>query len=208
MDRLIESSAHQTPKSVRRFDELLVAVDVQNPLLGKHGATRVYGPQKGLRPKDFPLAERRLRRLALVAKTELGSDFAKVPGSGAAGGLGFGLATFARGKLEPGFDLFGEHSNLAHRLSEAALVITGEGCLDHSTLMGKGVGQIAKNCKNLNIPCIAVAGVAHPYTRLRRAFKQVHALLDLTSKRAAMSRAAYWLERLAQRIAAGILLCT
>jgi len=56
--------------------------------------------------------------------------------------------------------------------------------------------------------CIAVAGVAHPYTRLRRAFKQVHALLDVTSKRAAMSRAAYWLERLAQRIAAGILLCT
>jgi glycerate kinase len=198
----------KTPKSAQQFDELLVAVDVQNPLLGKRGATRVYGPQKGLRPTDFQLAERYLRRLATVAKTELGSDFSKVPGSGAAGGLGFGLATFARGKLEAGFGLFGELANLDDRLRGVDLVITGEGCLDHSTLMGKGVGQIAKNCKNLKIPCIAVAGVAHPHTRLRRAFKEVHALLDVTSKRAAMSRAAYWLERLGQRIAAGILLCT
>jgi len=87
------------PQQTNSFNELLVAVDVQNPLLGKHGATRIYGPQKGLRPKDFDLAERCLRRLALVAKTELGLDFAKVPGSGAAGGLGFGLATFARGRL-------------------------------------------------------------------------------------------------------------
>jgi glycerate 2-kinase len=198
----------KAPKSAQQFDELLVAVDVQNPLLGKRGATCVYGPQKGLRPTDFQLAERYLRRLATVAKTELGSDFSKVPGSGAAGGLGFGLATFARGKLEPGFDLFAEQSNLDRRLSQADLVITGEGCLDHSTLMGKGVGQIAKNCKKLKIPCIAVAGIRHPVARLDGAFDEIHALLDVTSKRSAMSRAAHWLERLGQRIAAGILLCT
>jgi glycerate kinase len=195
----------KAPKRVQWFDELLVAVDVQNPLLGKRGATRVYGPQKGLRPKDFQLAERCLRRLALVAKTELGFDFAKVPGSGAAGGLGFGLANFAGGRLEPGFELFADQSNLDERLRRAGLVITGEGCIDHSTLMGKGVGQIARKCNKSRIPCVAVAGVAQPDARLRRTFEQLHALLDVTSKRQAMARATYWLERLSQRIAASSL---
>jgi glycerate 2-kinase len=196
------------PQKIRWCDELLVAVDVQNPLLGKRGATRVYGPQKGLRPKDFELAERCLRRLAVVAKTALGLDFAKVPGSGAAGGLGFGLTTFARGRLEPGFDLFGEQSDLDNRLSRVDLVITGEGCIDHSSLMGKGVGQIAKECHRRKIPCIAVSGITHSEAPLRRTFDEAHALLDVTSKRQAMTCADYWLERLAQRIATRTLLCT
>jgi glycerate 2-kinase len=191
----------KSPPQTEWFDELSVAADVQNPLLGKRGATRVYGPQKGLQPKEFELAERCLRRLAGVAKMELGQDFGKVPGSGAAGGLGFGLATFARGRLKPGFDLFAQQSDLDRRLRRADLVITGEGCIDHSTLMGKGVGQIANRCNKLNIPCIAVAGVTHPDARLRRIFDQVHALLETTSKREAMSRSAHWLEHLAQRVA-------
>jgi glycerate kinase len=189
------------PQKARWYDELLVAVDVQNPILGRRGATRIYGPQKGVRPKDFELAERCLRRLAVVAKTERGLDFAKVPGSGAAGGLGFGLATFAGGRLEPGFDLFAEQSDLDNRLCRVDLVITGEGCIDHSSLMGKGVGQIAKKCKNLKIPCIAVAGVTYPDARIRRTFDQVHALLETTSKREAMRRSAHWLEHLAQKVA-------
>ena len=139
---------------------------------------------------------------------ELGLDLAKVPGSGAAGGLGFGLATFAGGRLEPGFDLFAELADLDKRLRRVDLVITGEGCIDHSTLMGKGVGQIAKKCKNLKIPCIAVAGNTHSDARLGRTFDEIHALLDITSKRKAMTCAAYWLERLAQRIATRTLLCT
>jgi glycerate 2-kinase len=194
------------PQQTHSFNELLVAVDVQNPLLGKRGATRIYGPQKGLQPMDFPLAERCLRRLARVAKTELGLDFTKFPGSGAAGGLGFGLATFARGGLEPGFELFAEQADLDQRLGQADLVITGEGCIDHSTLMGKGVGQIAKKCNKRKIPCIAVSGVTHTDVRVSRIFDQVHALLDVTSKRQAVTSAAYWLERLAQRIASSAVL--
>jgi glycerate kinase len=191
----------KAPKNARRFDGLLVAVDVQNPLLGKRGATRVYGPQKGLRPTDFQLAEQYLRRLATIAKTELGSDFAKVPGAGAAGGLGFGLATFVRGRLEPGFGLFAKLADLDDRLRGVDLVITGEGCIDHSTLMGKGVGEIARNCNDLKIPCIAIAGVMLPDARVHRTFDQLHALLDITSNSRAMTRPAYWLAYLAQRIA-------
>jgi glycerate 2-kinase len=196
----------QPPQQNDSFDELLVAVDVQNPLLGERGATRIYGPQKGLRPTNFPLAESCLRRLSLIARKELGLDFAKARGAGAAGGLGFGLAMFAEGRLEPGFELFAEQADLDRRLRQADLVITGEGCIDHSTLMGKGVGQIARKCNKWKIPCIAVAGMAQPEARLVRTFKQVHELLDVVSTRQAVTRAAYWLERLAQRIASSTLL--
>lgn len=191
----------QAPRKRHWFNELLVAVDVQNPLLGKRGATRVYGPQKGIRTNEFAKAECCLRRLAFIYEKDFGKNFAKMAGTGAAGGLGFGLATFAGGSLEPGFDLFARQAGLSQRLRRVDLVITGEGCIDHSTLMGKGVGQIAQQCNKLKIPCIALAGITPSGTRFRRSFDQVHALLDTTSKREAMTRTAYWLERLAQNIA-------
>src|ERR1043166_3479583 len=137
------------------FRELVVAVDVQNPLLGPRGATRVYEPQKGLRCQDFELAERSLRRLGQVFKEELGRDFAREPGAGAAGGLGFGLLAFLGARLEPGFDMFARYTALEHRLRSADLVVTGEGAIDDSTLMGKGVGQVMQRCGELGIPCIA-----------------------------------------------------
>jgi glycerate kinase len=183
------------------FKELFVAVDVQNPLLGKRGATRIYGPQKGIRVNEFEAAEICLRRLVSVYKAEFGNDFAITSGAGAAGGLGFGLAAFANGKLLPGFDLFAEQSNLDRHLRRADLVITGEGCVDHSTLMGKGVGQIAKKCKKLKIPCIAVAGRTHTSRVLRKNFNQVHALLDTTTKRDATANAVDCLQYMVQRIA-------
>jgi glycerate kinase len=174
----------KAPQRTRWFKELLIAVDVQNPLLGKRGATRVYGPQKGLRPEDFEIAERCLRRLAVITKTQ--------------------LAIFAGGKLEPGFDLFAEQSNLDWYLHQAELVITGEGCIDHSTLMGKGVGEIAKKCNELKIPCVAVAGVAHRNARLRRTFGRISALRDITTDRQAKSKAEHWLEHVASRVATNL----
>ena len=74
------------PEQIRCFEELIVAVDVQNPLLGPTGCTRIYGPQKGLLPSDFDFAERCLQRLADVLRRELHRDCADEPGSGAAGG--------------------------------------------------------------------------------------------------------------------------
>ncbi len=94
----------RAPRRRRWFSEFVVATDVQNRLLGQRGATRVYGPQKGLRPQDFTLAERCLGRLARVVKTQFGRDFAREPGTGAAGGLGFGLLAFLGAELRPGFE--------------------------------------------------------------------------------------------------------
>jgi glycerate kinase len=185
----------------RWFTSFVVATDVQNRLLGAKGATRVYGPQKGLRPQDFALAERCLRRLARVAKAQLGCDFAREPGAGAAGGLGFGLLAFLGAELQPGFDLFARQATLERRLRMADLVVTGEGAIDVSTLMGKGVGQIARRCRQLKIPCIALAGMVSASSGRRAFFTQAHALTELTTVAQAKARPAYWLERLAQHVA-------
>jgi glycerate kinase len=183
------------------FEELLVAVDVQNLLLGPRGATRVYGPQKGLRPRDFPLAERCLRRLATTLKREPRRDFSVVPGAGAAGGLGFGLLAFAHGKLEPGFDLFARQAGLTRRLRSVDLVITGEGALDDSSFMGKGVGQIARHCRQLGIGCIGLAGVLSASASKRRVFIQTHALTEITRLEKAKAEPGRWLAELATVVA-------
>jgi len=194
------------PKRRRWFPKLLVAVDVQNPLLGRRGATRVYGPQKGLRKNDFKRAEQCLSRLAQVVRETDGVDYAALPGAGAAGGLGFGLLAFLGARFEPGFDLFARYANLPWRLRSADLVITGEGAIDNSTLMGKGVGQIASRCRELKIPCLGLAGVATPSARSGRLFSQTHTLTDLTTVAAARARPGFWLEKMTAHVARNVAL--
>jgi glycerate kinase len=222
------------PAPRRCLRQLLVAVDVQNQLLGPRGATRVYGPQKGLRPRDFVRAERCLSRLAAVVRKEFGCwassggarlltsrlartlappkmqtdsppefgrDLARTPGAGAAGGLGFGLLAFLGAQLEPGFDLFARQAAVARHLRSADLVIIGEGAIDASTFMGKGVGQIAARCRKQGIPCIALAGFVSPGAKKQKLFTQIHALTQLTTVEQAKAKPAYWLERLATQVA-------
>jgi glycerate kinase len=193
------------PEQIRCFEELIVAVDVQNPLLGPTGCTRIYGPQKGLLPSDFDFAERCLQRLADVLRRELHRDCADEPGSGAAGGLGFGLRCFAEGRLEPGFELFAQHAKIAERIASVAVVITGEGSLDGSSLMGKGVGQLATLCREHQIPCIGLAGIVPHSEQARAIFTQAHALAPtLTSVEEAMADPARWLEKLAAKVSANL----
>lgn len=195
------STIHRPPG---RFDgRIVIAVDVQNPLLGMRGATRVYGPQKGLRPEDFPQAERCLRRLVTILKRQFGLDFARVPGTGAAGGLGFGLMNVAGATFEPGFELVASHAQLSSRLRKVDLVVTGEGSLDRTTAMGKGCGEIAGLCKTRRIPCVALGGKVAK-SEIGRLFVQAGGLTDLTSPADAMRRPAFWLARLAQNTAASL----
>jgi glycerate 2-kinase len=193
----------RAPRRRRWFSSLVVATDVQNRLLGARGASRVYGPQKGLREPDFALAERCLSRLAHVVQRELGRDFAREPGVGAAGGLGFGLMAFLRAEMRPGFDLIARQASLERRLRAVDLVITGEGAIDRSTLMGKGVGQVGRRCRKLKIPCIGLAGMMNIGPGKGTCFSEVRALTELTGVAQAKARPAYWLERLAQRVAGG-----
>jgi len=188
------------PERVTLFDELSVAVDVRNPLLGPEGCSRIYGPQKGL--TEFDLAERCLGQLAAVLEKQLQLRHAEEPGAGAAGGLGFGLRSFAGARLEPGFALFAQLARLEERLSKAQLILTGEGTLDASSLMGKGVGALAQICRNVGVPCIGLAGVVN-VARAGATFTAAHALTpEFTTAGEAMSNPAVWLERLAAKAGA------
>jgi glycerate 2-kinase len=186
--------------------DLLVAVDVQNPLLGPNGATRVYGPQKGLRAEDFPLAEACLSRLAEVAGGDLEVDVALEPGTGAAGGLGFGLRCFLGARLESGFSLFARQARLEERIGLSDLVLTGEGAIDASTLMGKGVGEIARLCRGKGVPCVGLAGtlVGDPsVSDEANLFTQLHGMAPgLVSHQEAKAHPELWLPRLAALAAA------
>jgi len=191
----------RAPRRQRWFSRFVVATDVENPLLGRRGATRVYGPQKGLGPRDFVPAERCLGRLADVVRRQFGRDFAREPGAGAAGGLGFGLRAFLGAELQPGFALFARQAALEQRLRAADLVVTGEGAIDRSTLMGKGVGQLARRCRQLEIPCLGLAGAISAGAGIRRFFAQARALIELTTVAQARARPDHWLERLAEQVA-------
>ena len=186
----------QPPARPAPRGRLTVAVDVNNPLLGRHGATRVYGPQKGLRPEDFAPAERALRRLARVMQQQCAADRATLAGAGAAGGLGYGLATFARARLVSGFDLLARETGLLQKLAAADLVLTAEGAMDRSTLMGKGAGQVALLAQRHKLPVIGLAGVVRDPALL--------ALVELTRPINARRHAALWLTRLATRTAASL----
>ncbi|MGA0133192.1 MAG: glycerate kinase [Opitutales bacterium] len=151
--------------------EIVVACDVDNPLLGPRGATRIYGPQKGVR--DFEWFEARLEKLADLAERRLGRSLRDAPGAGAAGGLGFGLMAFAEAKLESGFDLVASCTGLKERVRRADLVITGEGRLDEQTLSGKGPFGVARLARSLGRKVVAVAGSAAPSAALHDAFDLV-----------------------------------
>jgi glycerate 2-kinase len=191
----------QPPPRRKPFHQLLVAVDVQNPLLGVRGATRIYGPQKGLGPGEWARAEACLARLARVVSKQLGHEWARQPGAGAAGGLGFGLLAFAGAKLVDGFGLFARQARLHPRLAKAELVLTGEGALDHSTFMGKGVGRVAELCRKRKVPCLAFTGQVRGRPSVQPRFTRVYALSELTSLTRARSEPARWLERLANTAA-------
>ena len=191
----------RAPATPLRIPELVVAVDVQNPLCGPHGATRVYGPQKGLKRKDFFLAEKAFRRLSDVVKRKKRVDLSKVPGAGAAGGLGFGFLAFVGGRLEPGFDLFAEQSHLEGKIRAADVVITGEGAIDLSTFMGKGAGRVAQLCSELSVPCLGLAGSVGVRVSRRKLFHSVRALTGLTTPARAKADAETWLVRVASNLA-------
>ena len=185
----------------------MLARDVRNPQHGPRGATRVYGPQKGIRPEDVKPAEAAHRRLVEVLREQgrMEGAIARWPGAGAAGGLGFGLSAFFGGALESGFELFAEATGLSRHILDADLVITGEGAIDETTLsMGKGVGGVARLSRRLRRPCLALGGVVLDPGRAGRKFTAVHAIApDLTSPENARKDAVAWLTKLARQVAAG-----
>jgi glycerate kinase len=180
---------------------VVIAADVRNPLLGPLGATRVYGPQKGLRKSELTRAERCLRSLSDIVEHQFGGHLASVPGAGAAGGLGFGLMAFCGARIEGGFELFARMTGLLRRLRKVGLVLTGEGRIDDSTFMGKGVGRLARLCREREIPCFGFAGSLGQGYQNKSQFSRVYGMTELTTSFEAMARPAVWLRALAAQAA-------
>ena len=146
-----------------------IACDVQNPLLGPRGAAAVYGPQKGLRPADHNRLEHETARLALLLchHTKQPDSLMDAPGTGAAGGISFGLMAAARAQLLPGYELVSGWLDLEARLAAADLVITGEGRFDESSLEGKGPGAVVARALALGKRVHVFAGTASAAARDR-----------------------------------------
>jgi glycerate kinase len=139
---------------------LVAATDVDNPLLGRYGASVVFGPQKGASREDVVLLEAALTRFAEVLERDLpGSPpgLASLPGGGAAGGLGVALLALG-GRCESGIAMVRRLTGLDEALDSGELVITGEGSFDEQSLRGKVVAGVAAAAREHGVPCLVVAG--------------------------------------------------
>lgn len=139
-----------------------VASDVTNPLTGPHGASAVYGPQKGADPDAVRELDAALAHLAEVIRRDLGKDVEAMPGAGAAGGTGAGLIAFLNATLVPGAPLIVEAAGFDQALAGAGLVITGEGRVDEQTAYGKAPGEVGRRAAAAGVPVLLVAGSKGP----------------------------------------------
>jgi glycerate kinase len=141
---------------------LTVASDVNNPLLGEHGAAAVYGPQKGADTEQVAQLDRNLRRYADIMEGAVGRPLRYQSGTGAAGGTTFGLLAvadrFESLEVLPGADVVMELTGFDARLSEADLVLTGEGNLDAQTAFGKTAMKVAERARSAGLPAICFCG--------------------------------------------------
>ena len=138
--------------------EIQVAADVDNPLCGPHGASAIFGPQKGASPCDVELLDAALGHFAHCTAQALGKDWQQEPGVGAAGGLGFALKAYLGASFCPGIQLVAQIAGLAEAVMGADLVITGEGRLDSQTLHGKTPAGVAEIAQQAGVPVLALAG--------------------------------------------------
>jgi glycerate kinase len=159
---------------------LVAATDVDNPLLGLHGASAVFGPQKGADQAAVMSLDAALERWADAVESLVGDPSLRDrPGAGAAGGLGFGL--FALGaERESGADLVMDGVGLSDAIEDADLVVTGEGRFDATSLRGKVASAVAQRAQAAGVPCVVAAGQAHVGSRDHAAhgFDEVWSVAD------------------------------
>lgn len=138
--------------------EFIALTDVSNPLCGITGAVYVYGPQKGIAADDLARFDDWMQGYASLLERTIGVDVAKLPGAGAAGGLGAALVAFCGASIEPGIEYILDAIRLEQAMEGVDLVITGEGRMDAQSAFGKAPVGVARRAKRLGIPVVAVVG--------------------------------------------------
>jgi len=138
--------------------KIIVASDVDNPLLGPNGAAAVFGPQKGAQPHDVQTLERGLHHWSELVSQAIGRTDTERPGAGAAGGAGYAAVGVLDAEIRPGIELILDLIDFDARVVGADLVVTGEGSLDEQSLAGKAPIGVARAAAKAGVPVIAVAG--------------------------------------------------
>ena len=147
--------------SPRVFEtKFIIACDVQNPLLGINGSAHTYAKQKGASQEMVNQLERGGKNFANVVERQFGEKIDRISGGGAAGGVSAGLSGVINAKLEEGFELLTQQTNLKSIIKEMDLVLTGEGSFDAQSTYGKLPYKIAQLTKKYNIPTLLFAGKA------------------------------------------------
>jgi glycerate 2-kinase len=137
---------------------IIVATDVDNPLLGPRGAAAVFAPQKGATRQQVAELERGLRHWSQLVSNASGRNDAERTGAGAAGGTGFAALALLDAEIKPGIELILDLIDFDRRIAGADLVVTGEGSLDEQSLAGKAPVGVARAATRVGIPVVAVAG--------------------------------------------------
>ena len=164
MERLVPAQwaqvAQLSAAIAHTLPPLYIACDVDNPLLGPRGAAAPYGPQKGLPIDQIETFDAAASRLAeqLCEHFQQPLALTQLPGSGAAGGLGFGLKVACRAQFVPGFELVSAWLDLPRKIAAADLVLSGEGKIDHSSLSGKGPVALLRAAQRAGKPSLLLAG--------------------------------------------------
>lgn len=187
-----------TSEFLTDIPEIIGATDVQNVLLGDHGASFVFGPQKQL--KEPWRADQQLGWWADLIEKWRGKSYRQIPGSGAAGGLGFGLLGLLNARLVPGFTLVREVVGLDALLDDVDLVLTGEGKLDRQSEYGKAPHRLMQLCLNHKIPVYAIVGKAEG--KVQHGFQDIYQLSSMAgSVGEAMKNVNQWMRIAAQSFA-------
>jgi glycerate kinase len=138
--------------------EIVTMCDIDNPLCGPGGAAAVFGPQKGADPAMVEFLDGQLRAVSETVKRELGVDVIALPGAGAAGGMGGGMAAFFGSRLQMGIETVLDTVRFDSLLSGADMVFTGEGKIDTQSLRGKVVIGVARRARKAGVPVTVIAG--------------------------------------------------
>lgn len=141
-----------------RTARIELASDVLNPLLGGQGAVAVFGPQKGVSNEMADQVEAGMANWAQVVASLVGCDYAKDPGTGSAGGVGFAARAVLGAQIRSGIDLVLDLIGIDEAIARVDLIITGEGRLDGQTLLGKTVVGVARRAQRLGVPVVAMCG--------------------------------------------------
>jgi glycerate kinase len=196
--RLLDASGHDLPPGgaalvdLARIDlavlratigsvKIIIASDVDNPLLGPNGAAAVFGPQKGAGPQEVETLERGLRQWSQLVSEATGRKDTERPGAGAAGGTGYAALALFNAEIRPGIELILDLINFDAHVMGANLVVTGEGSLDEQSLAGKAPIGVARAAARAGVPVVAVAGrlLLSPERLQDAGISAVYALSDL-----------------------------